>query len=73
MAVRGLPTVPVPETILGCARELGLPDVVVLVDAADAAVGRRHQPERIRAWEALLTDSAFSVPGRHRLLRRWRS
>ena len=40
---------------------------------ADAALGRPHQPERIRAWEALLADSAFSVPGRHRLLRRWRS
>lgn len=204
VAVRGLPTVPVPETILGCARDLGLLDVVVLVDAAlhkehcsrdeltrvaalrrrgaplmrealrladgrsespyesllrllhvvcdvpveaqhevfhdgrfvargdlwlvgtrtlheydgghhlsraqqrrdlrrvrelddarwnrrgyvledllhqglmilrdaDAALGRPHQPERIRAWEALLADSAFSVPGRHRLLRRWRS
>jgi hypothetical protein len=40
---------------------------------ADAALGRPHQPERIRAWEAQLADSAFSVPGRHRLLRRWRS
>ena len=40
---------------------------------ADVALGRTHEPERIRAWTGLLLDSAFSVAGRHRLLRRWRS
>jgi len=46
---------------------------LMILRDADAALGRPHQPDRIRAWEALLVDSAFSVPGRHRLLRRWRS
>lgn len=40
---------------------------------ADVALGRPHEPERIRAWTGLLLDSAFSLAGRHRLLRRWRS
>jgi hypothetical protein len=46
---------------------------MMIVRDADAALWRPHRPERIRAWEALPAESAFSVPGRHRLLRRWRS
>ena len=42
----------------------------VLLDA-DAALGRPHRPERIRAWHRLLASSTFSPAGRARLGARW--
>lgn len=51
-------------------------DVVVhnapaLLRDADAALGRPHDPSRLRPWWALLTDSAFTPAGRARLQARW--
>ncbi len=34
---------------------------------ADAALGRPHRPDRIRAWHAELRESAFTPPGQARL------
>jgi len=47
-----------------------LDDAVHVLSDADEAVGRRHRPERIRPWYALLQDSLFTPRGRHALLRR---
>ena len=37
---------------------------------ADRTLGRRHDPERIKAWYALLRESCFTPAGRRRLLGR---
>lgn len=52
------------------SREVLKQAVGVLRDA-DAALGRPHRPERIRAWHALLADSLFTPSGTERLRRRW--
>jgi hypothetical protein len=36
---------------------------VSILREADLAVGRRHRPERIRAWHGLLRDSLFTAAG----------
>jgi len=36
----------------------------------DLALGRPHHPERLRAWEDLLSDSLLTVPGSQRFRRR---
>lgn len=38
---------------------------------ADEALGRPHQPERIRAWHRLLAESLFTPAGTARLRARW--
>ncbi|WP_101523861.1 hypothetical protein [Nocardioides houyundeii] len=40
--------------------------ITVLRDA-DASLGRRHDPGRVRAWHALLRESCFAPSGRARL------
>lgn len=37
---------------------------------ADASLGRKHRPERIRKWHALLADSLFTPSGTQRFLTR---
>lgn len=37
---------------------------------ADRTLGRRHDPERIKSWYALLRESCFTPAGRRRLLAR---
>lgn len=44
--------------------------ISVLRDADDA-LGRPHQPERIRAWHRLLAESLFTPAGTARLRTRW--
>jgi hypothetical protein len=43
---------------------------VAILRDADASLGRPHRPSRIRAWHALLADSAFTAAGLRRLERR---
>lgn len=43
---------------------------VAILREGDAAVGRVHEPHRIRVWTALLRDSAFTPAGRDELARR---
>jgi hypothetical protein len=43
--------------------------VTILADA-DAAIGREHDPSRVRAWHAQLRESLFTPAGTHRLRRR---
>lgn len=43
--------------------------VTILADA-DAAIGREHDPSRIRVWHALLRESLFTPAGMQRLRRR---
>ena len=38
---------------------------------ADDALGRPHEPQRIRAWHAALSDSLFTAAGTARLRARW--
>lgn len=44
---------------------------VSILRDADDALGRPHDPRRIRTWWALLRDSAFHAPGRARLSASW--
>lgn len=38
---------------------------------ADDALGRPHEPARIRAWHAALLASSYTTPGQQRLSARW--
>lgn len=42
-----------------------------ILDEADAALGRPHDPRRLDAWRVLLERSSLSQAGRSRLLARW--
>ena len=44
-----------------------LTQAVAILREADAALGRPHRPERVRAWHHLLLDSLFTPSGTHRL------
>lgn len=48
------------------ARDVMQRGVSILADA-DAALGRTHDPSRIRPWHELLRDSGFTAAGRTRL------
>jgi hypothetical protein len=52
------------------SRDLLLHAVSVLRDA-DAALGRQHRPQRVRAWHRLLAESLLTAAGTARLRRRW--
>lgn len=56
----------------GFTREDVLHQAVLILKEADLALGRPHQPERIRAWHALLRDSLFTPSGQARLRNRLR-
>ncbi len=49
-----------------------LHQAVSILRDADRSLGRPHQPERVRAWHALLSRSLFSPSGTELLRRRWR-
>ena len=42
-----------------------------IIASADAALGRRWDPARLRAWRALVSGSSYGAAGRARLLARW--
>jgi hypothetical protein len=44
----------------------------VAMHEIDAAVGRAHQPERLRRWRRMIEGSLYSPHGRARMLNRWR-
>lgn len=44
----------------------------LILREADQAVGRRHDPRRLRPWLEALSRSLFSSTGRARLLQRWK-
>jgi very-short-patch-repair endonuclease len=44
-----------------------------IIASADAVLGRRWQPERARAWQALVADSLYAPAGRARVAARWAS
>ena len=50
---------------------LGRPGM--MLQEADAAIGRPHDPTRLRAWREVLGASLFSREGRARLSARWSS
>lgn len=43
---------------------------VTILRDADASLGRRHEPHRVRAWHEMLVASCFSAAGCERLRRR---
>jgi len=45
---------------------------MVILREADQALGRAHDPRRLRRWSTLLGDSTFSPRGRAELAQRWR-
>ncbi|MGZ4582075.1 MAG: hypothetical protein ACXVXG_15680 [Nocardioidaceae bacterium] len=47
-----------------------LAQAVTILREADLSLGRRHRPERVRAWYALLADSLFTPSGTARFRRR---
>lgn len=44
---------------------------LVILREADLALGRPHDPIRVRAWHALLKESLFTGAGTTQVLRRW--
>ena len=42
-----------------------------LITSADTALGRRWDPDRLRAWQALVADSLYGSVGRTRVASRW--
>jgi hypothetical protein len=48
-----------------------LHQAVAILRDADRSLGRRHRPERVRAWHALLADSLFTSRGTELVRRRW--
>lgn len=56
----------------GYTREDVLHQGVRILADADRALGRPHDPARIRAWHALLKESLFTPAGIERLRRRLR-
>lgn len=56
----------------GFTREDVLHQGAQILREADLALGRAHQPKRIRAWHGLLRDSLFTPSGQTRLRNRLR-
>lgn len=55
----------------GYVKDEVLAKPLVILRAADAALGRKHDPARVRAWHALLRESLFSEAGAAALMARW--
>lgn len=49
-----------------------LREPAAILREADRALGRQHDPARLRAWHRLLTDSLLTGAGKDRLMRRLR-
>lgn len=55
----------------GWVAEDVLTKALAILREADGALGRPHDPSRIRAWYALLRESLFSPAGTERIRRAW--
>lgn len=55
----------------GYTAHVVLNSAVSVLKDADTALGRVHDPTRIRAWHGLLAESLFSAAGTARLRARW--
>ena len=44
----------------------------VVMHEMDVALGRPHQPERLRRWRRIVAGSLYSETGRARMMNRWR-